>query len=170
MGGIVTHDGSASGDEPVAAINVTSLIDIMFCLLIGFMVATPLMNQEQVAMDIPHAIGVEITEEEFEYSVVSVDAKGRVFVGSLPLDADKAVTAYAYARTGYHRGLDQLRRNGWKGFGPVPYGHEPNRGFLRCVAALARAADDIGETDEFERCRDLLDDCDPTARAELGLA
>ena len=90
MGGIVTHDGSASGDEPVAAINVTSLIDIMFCLLIGFMVATPLMNQEQVAMDIPHAIGVEITEEEFEYSVVSVDANGRVFVGSLPLDADKA--------------------------------------------------------------------------------
>ena len=34
---------------------------------------------------------------------------------------DKAITAYAYARTGYHRGLDQLRRNGWKGFGPVPY-------------------------------------------------
>lgn len=86
------------------------------------------------------------------------------------LDADKAITAYAYARTGYHRGLDQLRRNGWKGFGPVPYAHEPNRGFLRCVAALARAADAIGETPEFERCRDLLDDCDPAARAELGLS
>ena len=71
---------------------------------------------------------------------------------------DKAITAYAYARTGYHRGLDQLRRNGWKGFGPVPYSHEPNRGFLRCVAALARAADDIGETDEQTRCLDLLDD------------
>lgn len=83
---------------------------------------------------------------------------------------DKAITAYAYARTGYHRGLDQLRRNGWKGFGPVPYSHEPNRGFLRCVAALARAADTIGETDEFARCCDLLDDCDPSARAELGLA
>ena len=83
---------------------------------------------------------------------------------------DKAITAYAYARTGYHRGLDQLRRNGWKGFGPVPYRHEANRGFLRCVAALARAADTIGETDEFARCLDLLDDCDPAARAELGLA
>jgi hypothetical protein len=81
----------------------------------------------------------------------------------------KAVTAYAYARTGYHRGLDQLRRNGWKGFGPVPYAHEPNRGFLRCVAALARAADAIGETDEFLRCLDLLDDCDPAAREALGL-
>lgn len=86
------------------------------------------------------------------------------------LDDDQAVTAYAYARTGYHRGLDQLRRHGWKGFGPVPFGHEPNRGFLRCVAALARAADIIGETAEFARCCDLLDDCDPAARAELGLA
>ena len=86
------------------------------------------------------------------------------------LDEDKAVTAYAYARTGYHRGLDQLRRNGWKGFGPVPFAHEPNRGFLRCVAALARAADSIGETEEFARCLDLLDDCDPAARAELGLS
>jgi hypothetical protein len=85
------------------------------------------------------------------------------------LDDDRAVTAYAYARTGYHRGLDQLRRNGWKGFGPVPYAHEPNRGFLRCVAALARAADSIGETDEFQRCLDLLDDCDPSARGQLGL-
>jgi hypothetical protein len=86
------------------------------------------------------------------------------------LDEDKAVTAYAYARTGYHRGLDQLRRNGWKGFGPVPYRHEPNQGFLRCVAALARAADTIGETEEYQRCLDLLDDCDPAARAEFGLA
>lgn len=89
------------------------------------------------------------------------------------LDSDgpaRAVTAYAYARTGYHRGLDQLRRNGWKGFGPVPFGHEPNRGFLRCVAALARAAQAIGEADEYARCCDLLDDCDPAARGELGLA
>ena len=83
---------------------------------------------------------------------------------------DKAITAYAYARTGYHRGLDKLRRNGWKGFGPVPYGHEPNRGFLRCVAALARAADTIGETPEYSRCLDLLDDCDPAARSQLGLS
>ena len=85
------------------------------------------------------------------------------------LHDDRAITAYAYARTGYHRGLDQLRRNGWKGFGPVPYAHEPNRGFLRCVAALARAAQEIGETPEYARCLDLLDDCDPSARAALGV-
>ncbi len=86
------------------------------------------------------------------------------------LSDEQPVTAYAYARTGYHRGLDQLRRNGWKGFGPVPYAHEPNRGFLRCVASLAKAAQTIGETPEYARCLDLLDDCDPEARAALGLA
>ena len=72
------------------------------------------------------------------------------------------VEAYAYARTGYHRGLDALRRNGWKGHGPVPRSHEPNRGFLRCVTVLAKAAEAIGETDEQVRCTQLLRDCDPS--------
>jgi hypothetical protein len=86
------------------------------------------------------------------------------------LDAGQTVTGYAYARTGYHRSLDQLRRNGWKGFGPVPWAHEPNRGYLRAVAALHRAAAAIGETDEAERTLGLLDDSDPAARPALGLA
>ena len=72
------------------------------------------------------------------------------------------IEAYAYARTGYHRGLDALRRNGWKGHGPVPWSHEPNRGFLRCVTVLAKAAEAIGEHDEQERCTQLLRDCDPS--------
>ncbi|HEY0638307.1 MAG TPA: DUF3151 domain-containing protein [Pseudonocardiaceae bacterium] len=81
----------------------------------------------------------------------------------------RPVAAYAYARTGYHRGLDQLRRNGWKGFGPVPWEHEPNRGFLRALAALGRAAEEIGEDDEADRCRQFLHDSDPAAAAALGL-
>ncbi len=85
-----------------------------------------------------------------------------------PINHD-VVAAYAFARTGYHRGLDLLRRNGWKGFGPVPWEHEPNRGFLRSVAALAKAARVVGETDEYARCLDLLEDCDPRAAGELGL-
>ena len=79
------------------------------------------------------------------------------------------ITAYAYARTGYHRGLDQLRRSGWKGFGPVPWSHEPNRGFLRALATLQRAAALIGETDEADRCLAFLTDSDPAAPAALGL-
>ncbi|MCW2542173.1 MAG: uncharacterized protein JWN95_3898 [Frankiales bacterium] len=72
-----------------------------------------------------------------------------------------SVEAYAYARTGYHRGLDSLRKAGWRGTGPVPWAHEPNRGFLRSLHALAVAAEAIHETDEAERCRQFLIDCDP---------
>ena len=52
--------------------------------------------------------------------------------------AGEVVQSYAFARTGYHRGLDALRRNGWKGHGPVPWSHEPNRGWLRALHALGR--------------------------------
>jgi hypothetical protein len=83
---------------------------------------------------------------------------------------DTAVEAYAYARTGYHRGLDALRRAGWRGSGPVPWEHVPNQGFLRALAALSRAAGAIGETAEQERCATFLADCDPAAARELGLA
>ncbi len=83
------------------------------------------------------------------------------------LDRERPVEAYAYARTGYHRSLDALRRNGWKGHGPVPWSHEPNRGFLRCLAALARAAGDINETDEEQRCWTFLADSSKEAYEEL---
>jgi len=74
----------------------------------------------------------------------------------------RIVESYAFARVGYHRALDSLRRNGWKGHGPVPWSHVPNQGFLRCLIALARAAEAIGETDEVTRIDAFLVDCDPT--------
>ncbi|WP_182884409.1 DUF3151 domain-containing protein [Microbispora sp. H10885] len=81
-----------------------------------------------------------------------------------------AVTSYAFARTGYHRGLDQLRRAGWKGHGPIPWEHEPNQGFLRCLNALARAAHAIGEKDEAERCAQFLRDSSTAAAEALATA
>ncbi|MFI7609076.1 DUF3151 domain-containing protein [Micromonospora sp. NPDC049366] len=89
-------------------------------------------------------------------------------LGARALATGQVVPAYAYARTGYHRGLDQLRRNGWKGHGPVPWSHEPNRGFLRCLYVLSRAADEIGEADEAARCAQFLRDCDPAAADALA--
>ena len=71
-------------------------------------------------------------------------------------------------RIGYHRGLDALRRNGWKGHGPVPWEHEPNRGFLRCLNALARAAAAINETEEAQRCQQFLVDSSPAAADALS--
>ena len=72
-----------------------------------------------------------------------------------------AVESYAAYRVGYHRGLDTLRANGWRGSGYVRWEHETNRGFLRCLAGLQRRADEIGEDDEADRCAQFLRQLDP---------
>ena len=79
----------------------------------------------------------------------------------------REIEAYAFARVGYHRGLDALRKNGWRGQGPVPWAHEPNRGVLRSFWELRRAAEAIGETSEVVRLTDLLNDSDATAIEEI---
>lgn len=91
-------------------------------------------------------------------------------LGEAALEREDFIAAYAYARTGYHRGLDALRKSGWKGFGPVPWRHRPNQGVLRAVAVLAKAAGAIGEAEEFDRCRQLLLDSDPASVEATGVA
>ena len=72
------------------------------------------------------------------------------------------VEAYAAFRVGYHRGLDRLRANGWRGTGHVRWEHPENRGFLASLDGLRRAAGAIGETDEEERCALFLAQLDPS--------
>ena len=76
------------------------------------------------------------------------------------------VEAYACYRVAYHRGLDRLRANGWRGSGYVRWADEPNRGFLRGVRGLGQAAGRLGEDDEAERCAQFLLQLDPSLRAE----
>ena len=72
--------------------------------------------------------------------------------------------SYMAYRIGYHRGLDALRQSGWRGSGYVRWQHESNRGFLRCLAGLARLARLIGEVGEAERCRTFLAQLDPSTK------
>ena len=71
------------------------------------------------------------------------------------------IERYAAFRVGYHRGLDSLRQNGWRGSGYVRWAHPENRGFLRAVDGLRSAAAEIGEADEEERCALFLQQLDP---------
>lgn len=73
------------------------------------------------------------------------------------------VEAYAAFRVGYHRGLDRLRANGWRGTGYVRWTEPNNLGFLRSLDGLRRQAGVIGETDEAERCAQFLAQLDPGA-------
>lgn len=71
------------------------------------------------------------------------------------------IERYACYRVGYHRGLDTLRANGWRGSGYVRWRNETNRGFLRSLRGLQAMAEAIGEVDEAERCTHFLAQLDP---------
>jgi hypothetical protein len=110
------------------------------------------------AFEQPAEVAARYPASSAAWAALADDALGR----------GAAVEAYAYARTGYHRGLDALRRAGWRGTGPIPWDHEPNRGFLRALFLLGRAATAIGEQDEAARCAQFLHDSDPAAEAALS--
>ena len=136
-------------------------------------VGLPASRIDHVATWLELNLGVGLTAFSCAISPVAV-ARGNptsslawATLAEQALEGGRDVEAYAYARTGYHRGLDALRRSGWKGHGPVPWAHVPNRGFLRSLAALARAAAEIDEIDEAERCRSFLADSSQEAATEL---
>lgn len=118
------------------------------------------------AAEFRHALGQAVdrsaTERETAIAVV-VAEHPRECAGWAALGdhASDPITRYAYYRVGYHRGLDALRANGWRGSGYVRWDHEGNRGFLRCLLGLSRLAGTIGEVDEEERCRLFLLQLDP---------
>ena len=84
-------------------------------------------------------------------------------LGEAALADNRTVEAYAYFRVGYHRGLDRIRRAGWRGSGRVPWAHEPNRGFLRSLRGLGQAAAGIGEDTEATRCAEFFAQLAPDA-------
>jgi hypothetical protein len=110
------------------------------------------------AGDLPEDIATRFPKSSLAWSLMAADA----------WDEGRTIDAYAYARVGYHRGLDALRGAGWRGSGPVPYSHEPNRGFLRSLYLLGQAAAAIGEGEEVHRIDAFLVDADPTAKDEIA--
>lgn len=91
-------------------------------------------------------------------------------LAEVTFDSQRPLESYAYARVGYHRGLDALRRAGWRGSGAIPWSHPGNRGVLRSLHALRRAADAIGEHDEVARLTGFLTEADPSAATEIESA
>jgi hypothetical protein len=104
--------------------------------------------------------GLSSIVAEHPESLVAWAALGEAIEG-IGSDFETGVRAYAAFRVGYHRGLDSLRKNGWRGSGYVRWRHESNRGFLRSLDGLSRMAALIGEGAEHERCQEFLRMLDP---------
>jgi biopolymer transport protein ExbD len=65
-------------DEP--DINLTPLIDVVFLLLIFFMVSTTFEHQSRIKIDLPEATA-EPTKPDDESLEIIIDAQGRYFIG-----------------------------------------------------------------------------------------
>ena len=131
--------------------------------------------------DVPEAVAalqtaLEMPQEDQRAALSAVARSWPAFVGgwahlaSVARAAGEEVEAYAFARTAYHRALDRLRGNGWRGMGLVPWAHESNQTTLLAFHELMRAAEAIGETNEVERLRQLLLDSDPSDPLDVAPA
>ena len=74
--------------RPIAELNVTNLIDLGFTLLIIFMIATPLINQEQtIPVRLPaESRSAQAKPEQGDHFVsISIDGAGRYYVDNRPV-------------------------------------------------------------------------------------
>lgn len=117
---------------------------------------------EQAASDIAAASGRDesIRRDSVGAAVARWPAYPIGWAKLSPLGRD-AIERYAFARVGYHRGLDMIRGHGWGGNGYVRWRHETNRGVLTCLVRLRDAAREIGEDEEVARIDDFLRQLDP---------
>ncbi len=68
------------GDSDEPDVNLTPLIDVVFLLLIFFMVSTTFEHQSRIQVELPEA-SAEPTTPEAESLEIIVDAQGRYFIG-----------------------------------------------------------------------------------------
>jgi len=93
------------GDEPISAINVTPLVDIMLVLLIIFMVTASYVARREIAVDLPRAAsGGEALPPTVAFAL---DAAGRLQVDGAPASPEEARLAVraALARSSEARAL-----------------------------------------------------------------
>ena len=77
-------------DEP--AVNLTPLIDVVFILLIFFMVSTTFDKQTQLKVELPSATTTDTREKPVEKIEITIDAKGDFYVNERELVKHDAET------------------------------------------------------------------------------
>ena len=109
-------------------------------------------------------VACAVPEIQRRLSLSAVVAKHPTYLEGWAALGDAGLTVidrYMAYRVGYHRGLDALRANGWRGSGYVRWTYRSNRGFLRCLRGVADTSRLIGELGEADRCDQFLLQLDP---------
>lgn len=87
LGGGNSRGGRRRAHGVMSDINVTPLVDVMLVLLVIFMITAPLLTAG-VAVDLPKAKAKAISQQDNVPLEVSVDAKGRIYMGETKMELD----------------------------------------------------------------------------------
>lgn len=93
----------AGGDEP--ELNLTPLIDVVFILLIFFMVSTTFQKESEIKIELPEA-SADAVEEKKDVLELVIDAEGRYFIDQQQVvnteleTLQKAISKFLGDRTG----------------------------------------------------------------------
>ncbi len=78
----------ATKEKDSQEINITPLIDVVFILLIFFMVTTTFVKEAKVTVNLPKAAQVPLAEKEQPYEIM-IDSKGNFFVAGKALSSKR---------------------------------------------------------------------------------
>ena len=111
----------ARRENPQAELNLTNLIDVVFAILVVFMITAPMMTRG-VKVDLPKTESPRMEEDRLLR--VSVDKGGRIYVGTVAVDLE-----------GF--GPELLRQ--WDGESPVAINSDENVPYGRVMKVVSRA-------------------------------
>ena len=78
--------------HPISELNVTNLIDVAFTLLIIFMIATPLIQEEQsIQVNLPTESKrpQQTPDKDLTFQSIAIDKKGVYYFGNSPIDFEE---------------------------------------------------------------------------------
>ena len=78
--------------EEDVAIDMSPMIDMVFLLLIFFIVASQIIKVEKVKIEIPDAVYAKVPEDETGRFAITVDPKGQLYVGTEQVDIEELKT------------------------------------------------------------------------------
>ena len=82
------QSGDTGGEEPLAEINVTPMVDVLLSLLIIFMVAQPKPPNEQIPINVPQNPVQQLPDDNNASLLITIDAENNAKIGKEPLSSD----------------------------------------------------------------------------------
>jgi len=80
------------GEKPKATVDMTSLIDLTFLLLVTFIVTLPALEQG-ISIMLPQAKTDQLPTKDRKANTVTVDAMNRIFLNDRPMSSEELETA-----------------------------------------------------------------------------